>query len=277
MTVDKMSEKLDHYLEQLRTEELSRNTITKYERDIRFFLDFNRDNKIIGKKEMIDYKYFLMTHYKVNTVNSYLISVNRYLTWLGLCKLSVKTLQVQQRVSLDNIITYEEYRLMLRYCEENGRQRDYLLLRTITATGIRVGELRYITCEAAKRGGAEIYSKGKCRQIVMPGQLSNLLLAYCEKENITKGIIFSGRRQGEPLCPKSVWRLLKRIGLKAGVDAKRVYPHNFRHLFARTYMKKIGEVFELADILGHSRIETTRIYAVSSQAEKRRSLDLLNL
>lgn len=277
LTRNTLTQMLDGYLEQLTSEELSQNTIEKYGRDIRFFVFQNREKRTIDKRDMIAYKNYLMEHYKASTVNSYLISINRYLTWLGVGDLTVKTLRIQRKANLEDTITYEEYRQLLIYCLENNRLRDYLLLRIIAATGIRVGELGYITYEAAKFGGAEIFSKNKCRQILIPEELSNLLLSYCSQNGITKGIIFCGRNSEHVLSTKSVWKLFKRIAQSAGVDDSKVYPHNLRHLFAKTYMQKVGNLFELADILGHSSIETTRIYALSSHAEKRKSLEKLDL
>lgn len=277
MLMSTMTQMLDNYLEQLVGDELSVNTIVKYSRDIRFFLCHSKEKQSIGKKEMIAYKNFLIERYKISTVNSYLISINRYLTWLGVGDITVKTLRIQRKANLENIITYEEYNQLLHYCLRNNRQRDYLILRIIAATGIRVGELVYITYEAARSGGAEIFSKSKCRQILIPEELSDLLLSYCDEKGITAGIIFRGPKENSVLCTKSIWKLFKRVAIGAGVDASKVYPHNLRHLFAKTYMQKIGNVFELADILGHSSIETTRIYALSSHEEKRKSLGMLEL
>lgn len=277
MTTWTMHNRLDSYLNELRLAELSETTISKYGRDIRSFLAKHHDRIDIDKLDVMAYKASLITKYKMSTANSYLISLNRYLTWCGCKELTAKPIRLQRKSNLENIISLQEYHAMLQHCLSFGKLRDYLLLRTLAGTGIRVSELRYITVQAAEKGYVEIYSKKKCRGVVLSHELSGWITTYCKQQNIEQGFIFQGRSPDTALQPKSVWKLLKRIARAADVDERKVYPHNLRHLFAKTYMQKIGNMLELADLMGHSSIETTRIYAVSSQAEKRDALDELGL
>jgi len=271
-----MIEMIPSYIDDLIGHELSENTISKYSRDIRFFLYYINGKEQIIKSDLIEYRQFLTDKYKISTVNSYLISINRYLSWLRADSLTVNTVRAQRKTSLDGILSVEEYNRLLEFCLHTGKERDYLLLRTIAGTGIRVGELKSITYEAALRGEAEIYHKCKCRSISISEPLSKLLIEYCTKKDI-QGVIFSGRVAGYALSPKGAWKCLKRMAEKAQVDIGKVKPHNLRHLFAKTYMQRIGNMSELADLLGHASIETTRIYAQTSREEKRLSLNKLEL
>lgn len=277
MRINVMEENLPRYLAELRMEELAETTVAKYRRDILYFLERGAGKADVEKEDLIAYKRELISRYKTRTVNAYLVSLNRYLRWLGAGELTVKTIRIQSCGHLENVVSAEEYRRMLRWCREWGRERDYALLRTLAGTGIRVGELRYITRESADRGVCEIYNKGKCRLILLSCELSQVLRDYCDTAGISSGVIFSGRTPGRALGPKSVWKQMKALAVKAGVDPQKVYPHSFRHLFAKTYMNKIGNLMELADLMGHSNLETTRIYATSSLDEKRLSLNSLEL
>lgn len=277
MRICEMEKALPRYCAALQMEELADATIDKYRRDILFFLRQNGGKAAIDKADVIAYKQALLSRYKANTVNAYLISLNRYLRWLKQGDLTVKTIRIQQRGHLENVVSMEEYRRLLQYCQRQGYCRDYALLHTLAATGIRVGELRYITRESAERGACEIYNKRKSRLILLPCDLSQILLDYCDQRGISGGVIFVGRTPGAALQPKSVWKLLKALARAVGIDPCKIYPHSFRHLFAKTYMEKIGNLMELADLMGHSNLETTRIYAMSSLEEKRRSLDALGL
>lgn len=276
MNAHTMKGELDHFLEALEREELSMRTRKKYRRDILFFLDSLGGEAEIGKMDVISYREFLMEQYRFTTANSYLISVNRYFGWLGCSELAVKTLRIQRGTGLENVISPAEYQRLLDHCLARGKRRNYLILRVIAGTGIRVGELEHITREAASHGSTVLLSKRKCRSIFIPDSLTGPLLRYCDEVGIRSGPIFLGR-QGRPLGPSGIWKLLKRLAQEAGVDADKVYPHSLRHLFAKTYMQRVGNVFELADLLGHSSIETTRVYALTSYAEKKKSVDELGL
>lgn len=276
MKASEAKRKVAAYAEYLEQRELSKATIKKYCRDIAVFLQ-PQENRDLNKRDLISYRAELLRNHRVSSVNSYLISLNQFFRWLGREELVVKTLRIQRRTALDNVMSVEEYFRLLRSAQAIGRQRDYLLLRTLAATGIRVSELSAITYEGVLQGSVEVECKKKFRKVYISETLACQVLDYCTRQNITSGVVFRGRRQGEALRPSSVWKLVKRAAARCGIDESKAYPHSLRHLFAKTYMNKVGNIFELADLLGHSSVETTRIYARPSCWEEWNSVNALGL
>lgn len=277
MTKDKMVKLWEDYAEQLRNQELKESSKRKYKRDIQRFLEFLPEEGKLQKDWVIAYKRYLTERYQPVSVNSYLMSVNRFLRCIDRTECVVKLEKIQKRYSLDHVLTIEDYDRLLFYAHIHGKKKYYCIMRTLAATGIRVGELRYITCEAVNQKMAVIHHKNKIRHIYLPDRLCSLLKEYQAWAKISEGCLFCGRDQGRPMDTSSIWKGLKRLAIKAGVDSEKVYPHSFRHLFARTYMKEIGNLAELSDLLGHSSIETTRIYTMGTAEEKRESLDRMRL
>lgn len=258
------------------TEEgLAPRTITQYMISIEQWL--SGQTRIIDRESMQTYKQALLSEYALRSVNLKLISVNRYLRWLGHGDLIVKVERMQSDSSLERVITGSEYDKMIEYARKTNRMKMFYIMRTIALTGIRVGELRYITVEAVKSGAAAVYNKGKHRQIYLPPKLCHELLQFCAVEGIETGVVFYGKTRDRPISASGVWRNLQYIADRTAVPLKNVYPHSFRHLFAKTYMSEIGDITELSDLLGHSRLETTRIYTRTSADEKRRNLDQISL
>lgn len=276
MNATEAAERVDAYIKYLEEKELSQVTIGKYRRDIADFLQ-TQGNSEFKKQNLIDYRMERLKNHQVSSVNSYIISINQFFRWLGHGELAVKTLRLQRRSGLENVLNREEYFRLLQTALSSGRHRDYLLLRTLAATGIRVSELSAITCEAVSQGSTELEGKKKFRKIYLPETLIEELLDYCAKHELSSGPIFRGQRSGKPLLPSSVWKIIKRTAQRGGVDLDKAYPHSLRHLFAKTYMRKVGNIFELADLLGHSSVETTRIYARSSCEEEWHSVNALGL
>ena len=166
--------------------------------------------------------------------------------------------------------------MLLDYAKESGRQKYYLIMKVIALTGIRVSELRYITVEMLDKGYVQVFNKGKAREIYLPDRLIPLLRAYCDKEDIRNGAIFRGTT-GAPISRTAVWKMLKHMSDMVGIDKDRVYPHSFRHFFALSYMEHFSNIFELADILGHSDLSVTRIYAATSIEQKRKRMNCLDI
>jgi len=273
MTKDVMKERVKEYEKQMQEQELSTNTINKYLCDLDKMFAYGGD--VIDKGFMLDYKNYLLRHYAVSSVNSYLISVNRFLKWMDCMEYTVRTNRLQKRNSLENVLTKEEYSTMLEFARETKKYKSYYIMRTLTFTGIRIGELRYVTVEAVKQGNVVVYNKGKFRQIYFPQLLCDELCEYAKEMKIMKGIIFRGRYSDKVMTPSGVWRNLKLIAEKAGVNQYKVYPHSFRHLFAKMYMRQIGDITELANLLGHSRLESTWVYTQTTTEEKRERLNTL--
>lgn len=262
----------------LEDKELAEGTIQKYRRDLAAFAAWAGEREIT-KEVSAGWKEQLVERgYAPTTVNSMLAAVNALFRFLGWHDCTVRFLRIQRRLFREQSreLTQEEFRRLVAAAEAEERHRLALLLETIASTGVRVSEVGYITVEAARRGRAEIALKGKIRTILLPSRLCRKLLRYAAKNKIASGEIFltgSGRSLGR----KQIWAEMKRLCRRAGVEPSKVFPHNLRHLFAVTFYRASRDIAKLADILGHSSVETTRIYLLSTGAEHLRQLDGLGL
>ncbi len=271
------AEHIAAYAAHLRAEERSPGTIAKYTRDLTAFVRW-LEGRAVTKESAAGWKAHLMNHgYAPRTINSMLAAINgffRFMDW----GIRVKFLKIQRQLFRDPAreMTREEYTRLLTTARETGQERLALIMETLCATGIRISELRYITVEAAKDGRATIALKGKIRTILLPTKLHRKLVKYVKKEKIASGAIFR-TKSGKPISRRQVWYELKRLCQAAGVEPTKVFPHNFRHLFATTFYKACKDIARLADVLGHSSIETTRIYLTISGEEQARQLDRLGL
>ena len=262
----------------LRAEERSPGTIEKYLRDVRAFARW-LDGRPVTKALAAGWKEHLLGQgYAPVTINAMLTAVNRFFIFAGWEACRVKFLKIQRRLFRDDSreLTRPEYDRLLAAARDQGRERLALLLETICATGIRVSEVRYVTVEAARAGRTEIALKGKIRTILLPGKLCRKLLKYARRQKNASGEIFL-TRSGRGLSRKQIWAEMKSLCAKAGVAPTKVFPHNLRHLFARTFYRVCRDVARLADVLGHSSIETTRIYLISTGTEHAAALERLGL
>ena len=262
----------------LRAEERSPGTVEKYLRDVRAFARW-LGGRPVTKELAAGWKEHLLEQgYAPVTINAMLTSLNRFFAFAGWDACRVKFLKIQRRLFRDDSreLTRSEYDRLLAAAREQGRERLALLLETICATGIRVSEVRYVTVETARTGRAEIALKGKIRTILLPGKLCRKLLKYARRQKIASGEIFL-TRSGRGLSRKQIWAEMKSLCAKAGVAPTKVFPHNLRHLFARTFYRVCRDVARLADVLGHSSIETTRIYLISTGAEHATTLKRMGL
>lgn len=278
MTNSQLSkQKINAYAHHLHLEEKSTATIEKYLRDVRAFVAW-ADGRIITKELTSEWKAYLAQHYAPTSVNAMLSALNSLLEFLDLPECRVKFLKIQRRLFRDanRELTKSDYQRLLAAAQRLGRERMGLLVETIGATGIRVSEVPYITVEAARQGKAEIALKGKIRVILLPGKLSRKLLKYAKKQKTTSGAIFR-TKSGKELGRRQIWAELKGLCKHAGVEPDKVFPHNLRHLFAIVFYRACKDIAKLADLLGHSSIETTRIYLLSSGTEHRQELDRMGL
>ena len=263
---------------QLRSEEREQSTIEKYIREVRFFTHWLAGRPITA--EMVaNWKNYLRDEgYKPETINSKLSALNKFFKSVGRQELRIKYLKIQRKLFRDTEkeLTKEEYLRLLETANHLGRKRLALLIETICATGIRVSEVRYITAEAVRAGRADIALKGKIRTVLLPGKLCRKLQKYAKKEKITSGELFL-TRSGKGISRRQIWAEMKALCKKANVVPSKVFPHNLRHLFARTFYRVYRDVAKLADVLGHSSIETTRIYLISTGVEHARQLERLGL
>ena len=241
--------------------ENARATIQKYKSDAGTFLRYLGNERRVDKSRVLAYKEWLVTHYAVSSVNSMLASVNQFLIFLECRELTVKPLKVQRSLFLkeEKELSKEEYRKLVKTAREEGKEQIALCMETIAATGIRISELRYFTVEKVKKGRIEICNKGKYRRIFLTDDIRKKLLHYCKTAGVREGQIFV-TRTGKPKDRSNLWKEMKRLKEKAGVCASKIFPHNFRHLFARVYYTCTKDLAGLADLLGHSSLNVTRIY-----------------
>ena len=270
-------EKITEFGASLHAEERSAGTIDKYLRDIRNFASWLKEAELtieaaIGWKETL-----VQGEYNPTTVNSMISALNTFLNFIGMdCK--IRFLRVQKKLFRDENkeLTREEYQKLIATAKDMKKERLALLIETIGATGIRVSEVPYITVETAKAGKTQIRLKGKIRVIMLPEKLRRKLLKYAKKNKITSGEIFL-TKGGKPLSRKQIWAEMKSICENAGIPESKVFPHNLRHLFARVYYRIYKDIAKLADLLGHSSIETTRIYLLSTGKEHALQIEELGL
>ncbi|MBR5428258.1 MAG: tyrosine-type recombinase/integrase [Clostridia bacterium] len=273
-----LTEKIDAFAAYLRENEKSAATVEKYARDASAFAVFigNREpdrELVIGFKQ-----YIIDKGYAVRSVNSMIASVNAFLEFLGRPDCRVKSLKIQRQVFCpeERELTRAEYQRLVDAANKKGNERLALLIQTICGTGIRVSELKFITVEAAKRGEAVVNCKGKTRTVFIVKELRKKLLRYCAEQGIKTGCIFI-TKSGRPINRSCVWREMKNLCKQAKVNPSKVFPHNLRHLFARTFYGIEKDIAKLADILGHSSIDTTRIYIMSTGTEHRRRMERMRL
>ena len=259
-------------------EEKSENTKEKYIRDVHAFAEYVGD-KEITKETVIAYKQSLIDNgYAVKSINSMLASINSLFSFLGWYELRVKSLKVQQQIFCpeEKELTRAEYERLCRTAERKHNERLNLILQTICGTGIRVSELQFITVEAVRKGEATVSLKGKTRTIIITKNLQKKLLRYIAEQNIKSGSVFV-TKTGKPMSRTNIWREMKNLCIEAEVNPEKVFPHNLRHLFARVFYGIEKDIAKLADILGHSSINTTRIYIISTGSEHRKRMEQMRL
>ena len=270
--------KISDFYKWLQSEEKSENTIEKYIRDATAFMAY-LGGGVITKETVIAYKSKLINdNYAVRSINSMLASLNSLFAFLGWLDLKVKSIKLQRQIYCpeEKELTKAEYKRLVNTAKQKGNERLNLLIQTICGTGIRVSELQYITVEAVKCGEAIVSLKGKTRTVFIVKELKQKLLRYAAEQKITSGAIFI-TRSGKPMSRTNIWREMKSLCAQAGVNPQKVFPHNLRHLFARTFYGIEKDIAKLADILGHSSINTTRIYIITTGNEHRQRMENMRL
>lgn len=270
-------EMIEKYLTYLREQERSKATLQKYKHDLYALVKF-LDGVKLTKSALIEWKEQLIGTYAPASVNAVLAAVNGYLRYMGWMELTVKPLKIQRSLFLEEEkeLTREEYVRLVRAAQMKENERLALIIQTICATGIRVSELKFITVEAIQKGRAEISNKGKRRVVFLPDQLRKVLKKYVRNQKKTAGAVFT-TRTGKPLDRSNIWRDMKKLCKAADVSEKKVFPHNLRHLFARTFYSIEKDFSRLADILGHTNLATTRIYTAESGYIHARQMERLKL
>ncbi len=271
------TEMILEYKSYLIEEEKGTVTIEKYIRDVTAFHRWIGSSEIT-KSKMLEYKAELIEKYAPATVNSILSSLNSFFGHYEWYDIRVKNLKIQRQIfcKSETELTKDEYERLLRAAKHKKNERLYLIMQTICSTGIRVGELEFVTTESVMRGQAQVKLKGKIRTVFIPNELCKLLKQYMKEQNIKSGSVFI-TKSGRPLDRHSIWKSMKMLCEMAGVAKEKVFPHNLRHLFARTYYSIQKDIVRLADILGHSSVNTTRIYTVEDGRTHQRQMQRLGL
>lgn len=263
-----MSLKLKEFLIVLKYQEKAEQTLIKYRTNNERFIQFIQHDNDLTKNDVTEFMQLILSSgYKPATVNSYIVSINKFIRWCGEADMIVKKLQQQkQKSSLEDVVSEIEYARLLRHAKRLGYEDIYLIMKIITLSGIRISELDYFTVENIKKLTIHVRNKGKDRDIILVQELAYELRKYCRDKRIKEGPIFT-------MHQVTVRKRMKKVASAASVRIDKVHPHSFRHLFAKNYMEKFNNPVELADILGHSSLETTRIYTRSTNAEKRRKIE----
>ncbi len=270
-------QKIDAFREYLVGDEKSKATVEKYLRDIRKFADFC-EKKPVCKAVTVEYKASLADKYTARSANSMIAALNSFLKFAGWHDCCVKQFRVQQQAFCQESreLTREEYIRLVRTAKRTGNERLYLVIQTICGTGIRISELEFITVEAVKHGTVDVSCKGKLRRIFIVDDLGRKLRDYIERTGIKEGPVFV-TRTGKPVNRCNIWREMKKLCEIAGVSESKVFPHNLRHLFAKAFYEVDKDIAKLADVLGHTSINTTRIYIVETGREHRKRMESMRL
>ena len=271
-------EMMRKYEKHLRLAEKSSSTIQKYLHDIKKFYQQLPRGKELTKEVVIQYKESLAEQYAVSTANAILVALNGLFSFLGWFDCRVKPFKQQRCIFRDKEreLSEKEYLSLLKAAKRKGNQRLFYIMETLCNTGIRISELQFITAEAVRTGTAVVNCKGKQRKVLLPQKLRKELQNYCKKNCITSGAVFI-TRTGKPISRTNVWGEMKRLCKAACVEAKKVFPHNFRHLFAVSFYRLEKDIAKLADLLGHASIETTRIYVMESAENHIRQIERMRL
>ena len=272
------SEAIDCFKKYLREEEKSENTIEKYLRDVQAFVTYLGGSEVT-KEVVVSYKNKLLSEsYAVRSINSMIASLNSLFSFLNWTDCRVKSIKIQRQIYCpeEKELTKAEYMRLVNTAKQKGNERLNLILQTICGTGIRVSELQFITVEAVRCGEAVVSLKGKTRPVFIVKDLQKKLLRYAAKQEIKSGAIFI-TKTGKPMSRTNIWREMKSLCEQANVNPNKVFPHNLRHLFARVFYGIEKDIAKLADILGHSSIDTTRIYIIATGSEHRRRMENMRM
>ena len=272
--------KLDEWITEQLYQEYSSNTLSQYKANVLKFINWIPDDtKTITKQTTMAYKeylYKLNPRPKTSSINTWIVEVNKFLKWLGLNELTIKKIKTQNKSSTEDILSISDYKRLLRFAKSLGYTKLYYIMKVLAMTGIRISELNYFTVESIKSNYITAFNKGKERNIIIRQDLARELRKYCKENKIKTGCIFKGE-EVDNIVPSTIWRQMKKVSGKARVNKNKVHAHSFRHLFAEVFLNEYSNnITELADILGHNSLETTRLYTRTSNAQKKSKLEKLS-
>lgn len=273
---------INRFTDMLMENENSPATIAKYKRDVIAFCCYLQANcsadRTFSKKEVVAFKEWLCSKYQTSSVNSMIAACNRFLTFLNMDTLRLRRLHQQRQLFIpeERSLQLSEFKALVRCAYLEGKESLGLAMETLAMTGARVSEMRYFTVEQVRRGAVKVINKGKERTIPVPDILKRRLLRYAKRNHILRGSIFISRN-GNPIDRSNFWKEMKKLSTVTGIAAEKIFPHNLRHLFARLYYQKTGDLFGLADVLGHSSVNITRIYAADTEKRIKDTISRLGI
>lgn len=280
MNKQKLLLKLDEWIQEQKFQEYSANTLKQYKANVIKFINFIENDDVITKETTINYKkylYSLEPPPKTASINTWIVELNKYLKWLGLKDLTIKKIKQQIKSSNEEILSISDYKRLLRYSKKMDLLQLYYIMKVLAMTGIRISELKYFTVENIKSNYIRAYNKGKERNIIVRQDLARELRKYCRENKIVTGYIFIGKKQDKMPAVSTIWRQMKKVAGASRVNKNKVHAHSFRHLFAQVFLDEYSDnITELADILGHNSLETTRQYTRSSNSQKKEKLERLS-
>ena len=279
MNKQELLSKLDEWINEQTYQEYSNNTLNQYKANVLKFLNWLSDDENITKDTTIKYKeylYSLNPRPKTSSINIWIIELNKFLKWLKLDDLTIKKIKQQTKNSNEEVLSISDYKRLLRISKSIGNMKLYYIMKVLAMTGIRISELKFFTVESIKSNYIPAFNKGKERNLIVRQDLARELKKYCRDNNIKNGCIFKGENQ-DKLVFSTIWRQMKKVSGKARVNKNKVHAHSFRHLFAQVFLEEYSDnITELADILGHNSLETTRLYTRTSNAQKKSKLEKLS-
>lgn len=276
MKANELKTQFPRFIAEQSEEEKTKNTLKKYAHNIEVFLDWLPADADVDKTIVIDFKRHLLEDlcFRTNTINNYIISINKFLYWCGISDCKVKQLKKQRAASNSEVLSITDFKRLLRIAKRMNQEDTFLIMKILAMTGIRIEELSFFTVENVKSNYIHVRNKGKERSIIIRQDLAREIRQYCRNKGIKSGVIFFCKTKGKLMSKSTIWRRMKKIAGIAKVRKNKVHAHSFRHLFAKAFLEEYnGSIAELADILGHSSIETTRIYAKTTDEEKRLKLE----
>lgn len=276
MKKQELKDRLPLFILEQSEDEKSNNTLKKYKHNIELFLAWIPDDADIEKTHVIDFKRHLLDDlkFRTNTINNYVVCINKFLYWCGIEDCKVKQLKKQHAASNSEVLSLSDFKRLLRFAKRMNQEDTYLIMKILAMTGIRIEELSFFTVENVKSNYIHVRNKGKERAIIIRQDLAREIRQYCRNKGIKTGIIFYCQTKGKMIAKSTIWRRMQKIAGAAKVNKNKVHAHSFRHLFAKMFLEEYnGSIAELADILGHNSLETTRIYAKTTDEEKRRKLE----
>ena len=279
MTKDELISKLEEWILEQKLQEYAPSTLNQYKANVLKFINWLPEDAVITKETMIDYKTYLgEIAGSTNSINVWIVTINKFLKWLDLKDLTIKKIKMQSKQSNEEVLSLADYKRLLRFAKRLGKHQLYLIMKILAMTGIRISELRYFKVENLGSNYIKAFNKGKERTIIVRQDLMREIKRYCRDHHIKEGYIFeSPKIKGQMVNVSTIWKQMKMVAGASRVKKSKVHAHSFRHLFAQVYLDTYPDnITELADILGHNSLDTTRLYTRTSDAQKRTKMERMN-